>query len=121
MHVLRPSQLPAMALVAVPEWRAHRSAPHMSAASHEWYIFWGARSGSQHFCPMQVTLKADKVQPRTFYVARKIWDRAQDNFRKELCMKLIAGVVSQWLVCKACGRYKKKSCAAPPDATAGWT
>ena len=41
-------------------------------------------------------------------MTERVWDRAQDKSRQDLCMALIAGVaVSQWLVCKACGLSKE--------------
>ena len=43
-------------------------------------------------------------------MTERVWDRAQDKSRQDLCMALIAGVaVSHWLVCKACalqGRFQ---------------
>ena len=49
-----------------------------------------------------------KVKPRSFYVARLIWEGAQDDARQEMCMRLVAGMVSQWIVWKGCGRPKLK-------------
>ena len=41
-------------------------------------------------------------------MTERVWDRAQDKSRQDLCMALIAGVaVSQWLVCKACALQSK--------------
>ena len=41
-------------------------------------------------------------------MTERVWDRAQDKSRQDLCMALIAGVaVSQWLVCKAWALQRK--------------
>lgn len=80
-------------IINVPEWHTGQRPTCLQRAT-----------GTYHVCapwqPAPLPHAGDfvtiKVQPRTLYVATKIWDGAKDDVRQELCMKLIAGLVSQW-------------------------
>ena len=90
-----------LSLIAVASM-AHRSTPHMSAASH-WCRL--RCTGRQPPLRRAGDFATEQLEFRSLYAARKIWDWVQSPYRQDLCVELITCVaVSRWLVCNARGQ-----------------